>query len=201
MLLKSTASAWLRTDTNIQPDLQQYPDIGFAVEGERASQPLAVAVRGSFESYFKDKPSPLAQPAEAAATAEGTPTPTPAPQTSGVVESSPDTARLVVIGSSDFLTDVVFQISASMAPNRYLNSLSFLQNAVDWSVEDLDLLGIRARGQVTRVLDPLQPGQERLWEVANYGLTLAALVGLGVMWNVRRRNERPIIPEPGKEAA
>ena len=201
VLLKSTANAWLRTDTNIQPDLQQYPDIGFAVEGERASQPLAVAVRGSFESYFKDKPSPLAQPAETAATAEGTPTPTPAPQTSGVVESSPDTARLVVIGSSDFLTDVVFQISASMAPNRYLNSLSFLQNAVDWSVEDLDLLGIRARGQVTRVLDPLQPGQERLWEVANYGLALAALVGLGVMWNVRRRNERPIIPEPGKEAA
>ncbi len=201
VLLNSTASAWLRTDTNIQPDLQQYPDIGFAVEGERASQTLAVAVRGSFESYFKDKPSPLAQPAEAAATAEGTPTPTPAPQTSGVVESSPDTARLVVIGSSEFLTDIVFQISSSLTPNRYLNSLSFVQNAVDWSVEDLDLLGIRARGQVTRVLDPLQPGQERLWEVANYGLALAALAGLGVTWNVRRRNERPIIPEPGKEAA
>jgi ABC-2 type transport system permease protein len=122
VLLNSTGS-WLRTDTNIQPDLQQYPDIGFAVEGERASQPLAVAVRGSFESYFKGKPSPLVQPAEAAATAEGTPTPTPAPQTSGVVESSPETARLVVIGSSDFLTDIVFQISASMTPNRYLNSL------------------------------------------------------------------------------
>jgi ABC-2 type transport system permease protein len=201
VLLNSTAIAWLRTDMNIQPDLQQYPDIGFAVEGERASQPLAVAVRGSFESYFKDKPSPLVQPAEAAATDEGTPTPTPAPQTSGVVESSPETARLVVIGSSDFLTDIVFQISASMTPNRYLNSLSFLQNAVDWSVEDLDLLGIRARGQVTRVLDPLEPGQERLWEVANYGLALAALAGLGVMWNVRRQNERPIIPEPGKETA
>ncbi len=200
VLLKSSARAWLRTDTNIQPDLQTYPDIGFAVEGERASQPLAVAVRGSFESYFKDKASPLTQPVEAAAAAEGA-TPTPAAQTSGVVESSPDTARLVVIGSNDFLTDVVFQISASMTPNRYLNSLSFLQNTVDWSVEDLDLLGIRSRGQVTRVLDPLKPGQERLWEIANYGLALAALVGLGVMWNVRRRNERPIIPEPGKEAA
>jgi hypothetical protein len=68
-------------------------------------------------------------------------------------------------------------------------------------VEDLDLLGIRARGQVTRVLDPLEPEQERLWEVANYGLALAALAGLGVMWNVRRQNERPIIPEPGKETA
>lgn len=191
VLLTSTAQSWLRTSADIQPNLQQYPNVGFAVEGERKAQPLAVAVRGSFESYFKGKPSPLAQ-AEAQPAEAGAATPTPAPQTSGVIEASPDTARLVVVGSADFLTDIVFQISASLTPDSYLNSLSFLQNAVDWSVEDLDLLGIRARGSASRVLAPMSEAQQRTWEIANYGVALVALVALGVLWNLRRRNEQPM---------
>lgn len=192
VLLKSSPNAWLRTDSNIQPNLQQYPNVGFAVEGERAARPLAVAVRGSFESFFAGKSSPLAQAAAAAAPTDGAPTPTPAPQTSGVIEKSPDTARLVVVGSGDFLTDIVFQISSSLTPDRYLNSLQFVQNAVDWSVEDLDLLGIRSRGQTTRVLSPMSEAAQRTWEIVNYALALAALAGIGVMWNARRRNEKPL---------
>ncbi len=191
VLLTSSPGSWLRTNTDIQPNLQQYPNVGFAVEGERKAQPLAVAVQGSFESFFKGKPSPLAQAAAPSAEA-GAATPTPAPQTASVIESSPATSRLVVVGSADFLTDVIFQISASLTPDSYQNSLSFLQNAVDWSVEDLDLLGIRARGAASRVLAPMSEVQQRTWEVLNYGLALAALIGIGVLWNVRRRNERPM---------
>lgn len=191
VLLTSTAGSWLRTSSDIQPNMQQYPGVGFPVEGERKAQPLAVAVRGSFESYFKGKPSPLAQ-AEAQPAEAGAATPTPAPQLSGVIESSPEAARLVVVGSADFLTDVIFQISASLTPDSYLNSLAFLQNAVDWSVEDLDLLGIRARGSASRVLAPMSEAQQRTWEILNYGIALAALIGVGVLWNVRRRNEQPM---------
>ena len=107
-----------------------------------------------------------------------------------------------MIGSNDFLTDVVFQISSSLSADRYLNSLQFIQNAVDWSVEDLDLLGIRSRGTTSRVLAPMDPGQERLWEVLNYGVALLALVGIGVLWGVRRRRERPMeLVPPGKQSA
>jgi ABC-2 type transport system permease protein len=210
ILLKSSAGSWLRTDPNIQPDLQKYPESGFPVEGELAARPLAVSVQGVFDSYFKGKPSPLAQAAPAAVQSgdqQAAATPTVAPQTasavqtSGVVESSPDTARLVVIGSSDFLTDVVFQISSSMTPDRYLNSLQLIQNAVDWSVEDLDLLGIRARGQSTRVLEPLTEGRQRFWEFLNYGLALAALVGVGLLWGLRRRSEKPLVPAQDEHGA
>ena len=163
MLLKSSANSWLRTEPNIQPDLEQYPDVGFPVEGERASPAAGGGRPRQLRELLQGQAvaaAQAAQPAQAAETqaaTEGEATPTPAPQTSGVVESSPDTARLVVIGSGEFLTDVVFQISSSMTPNRYLNSLQLVQNAVDWSVEDLDLLAIRARGQSTRVLAPLTP--------------------------------------------
>ncbi|MCX7707254.1 MAG: GldG family protein, partial [Anaerolineae bacterium] len=194
-LLTSSAKSWLRNDINIQPNLNQYPGLGFPVEGEQKARPLAVSVRGSFESYFKGKPSPLAQQ-QPQAEAQGSATPTPAPQTAGVIEASPDTARLVVVGSNDFLTDVVFQISASLTPDRYLNSLQFLQNAVDWSVEDLDLLGIRSRGQSARVLEPLSEAEQRTWEVLNYVVALAAVIGIGVISYLWRRNERPLALVP-----
>ncbi|MEJ5197651.1 MAG: ABC transporter permease, partial [Anaerolineae bacterium] len=156
-----------------------------------------VAVRGSFESAFKDKPVPVPTPTPAAdQQAQGAaPTPTPTPQAGSVIESSPDTARLVVIGSSDFLTDIVFQISANMSGDRYLNSLKLLQNAVDWSVEDTDLLGIRARGTSARVLKPMEAGDETVWEVLNYGIALASLIAIGIVWMIRRRNERPMALE------
>lgn len=197
VLLRSSANSWLRTNPDIQPNLRQYPGVGFPVEGERASRPLAVAVRGSFESAFKDKPVPVPTPTPTAdQQAQGAaPTPTPTPQAGSVIESSPDTARLVVIGSSDFLTDIVFQISANMSGDRYLNSLKLLQNAVDWSVEDTDLLGIRARGTSARVLKPMEAGDETVWEVLNYGIAVASLIAIGIVWMIRRRNERPMALE------
>jgi ABC-2 type transport system permease protein len=196
-LLQSSPGSWLRTNTDIQPDLQTYPDLGFPIEGEQKTQPLAVSVQGVFESYFKGKPSPLTEVAETdTAQAAGPslePTATPAPvNTIGTIESSPDTARLVVIGSAEFLNDLVFQLSSSLTQDSYLNSLQFMQNTVDWSVEDLDLLGIRSRGTSARVLNPLTEQQETYWEIANYVVALLAVVGLGVLWRWRRQNEQPM---------
>ena len=50
-----------------------------------------------------------------------------------------------------------------MTPDRYLNSLQFVQNAVDWSVEDLDLLSIRARGTSAGCSSPLAAGSSGWW--------------------------------------
>jgi ABC-2 type transport system permease protein len=201
-LLKSSPGSWLRTDTNIQPDLDSYPDLGFPVEGEQKSYPLAVSVQGVFESYFKDKPSPLmAAPTPEAGQTAGTelqPAPTAEVNAIGTIENSPDTARLVVIGSAEFLNDVVFQLSSNLTRDRYLNTLQFMQNTVDWSVEDLDLLGIRSRGTSARVLNPLTESQQSFWEGANYVLALLALLGLGFIWRWRRQNEQPmeLVPQP-----
>lgn len=200
VLLKSSPQSWLRSDTNIQPDMKAYPQLGFPVEGEQKSYPLAVAIQGSFESYFKGKESPLA----AADTSAGDknqaqPTATPAPADAvGVIESSPDTARLVVVGSAEFLDDTIFNISSRLTRDRYLNSLQFAQNAVDWSVEDLDLLSIRSRGSQAHVLHPMTEQQQSFWEMANYAIALLSLLAIGVIWNMRRRHETPmdLLPQP-----
>jgi len=115
--------------------------------------------------------------------------PEPPPVT---IEASPETARLVVIGSAEFVDDVVFEISSSLTQDRYLNSLKLMQNAVAWCTEDTDLLEIRARGSYARVLAPMSEREQSFWEGANYVIALLSLVALGAVWNARRRNEQPL---------
>ena len=183
-LLQSSPASWTQAEPNIQPNFDLYPGLGFPVGSETEPHTLAVSVQGVFESAFKDKPSPFAEgAAEAEAAQEAVP---------GTIEVSPETARLIVIGSAEFVDDIVFEISSSLTRDRYLNSLKLMQNGVAWSTEDLDLLNIRSRGTYARVLKPMTGSQQSFWEGANYIVALLALFVIGIVWNLRRRNEQPM---------
>ncbi len=195
VLMSSSDAAWTQEDQSIQPDFETYPQYGFPVGAEQKSYPLAVVVQGVFESYFKGKASPFedtqqevpSAEGEAEATEEAGPT-----NVAGTIESSPETARLIVVSSVEFLDDIVFEISATLSGERYLNSLKFVQNAVAWATEDLDLLNIRARGSGARLLVPLTEREQSFWEMLNYALALAALLAVGGFSRLARRNEEPI---------
>jgi ABC-2 type transport system permease protein len=196
-IMNSTANSWLRTNTDIQPDLVQYPERGYAVEGEMKSYPLAVVAQGTFESFFKDKPSPFTADAAAPPDPNAQPTPTTGPQADiTALTESPSTARLVVIGSGEFLDDFVLQLASQVVGEAVMNNLQFAQNAVDWSVEDTDLLSIRARGTYTRLLDPLTEEQQTTWEIGNYVVALLALLLVAGVWWLFRRNEQPMELDP-----
>ncbi len=62
-LLTSSPNSWLRSDTNIQPDLELYPQDGFAAGTDLGVQPLAVSLIGSFDSYFAVQEPPAADQA------------------------------------------------------------------------------------------------------------------------------------------
>jgi ABC-2 type transport system permease protein len=196
-LLQSTSDSWNQTDITIQPDFELYPDLGFPVGTELKSHTLAVSVQGVFESYFKDKPSPFGEGAFSTGLEQSTDT----TETEAVqepiptIEVSPASARLIVIGSAEFVDDIVFEISSNLTRDRYLNSIKLVQNGVAWSTEDLDLLDIRSRGTYARVLNPLTENEQSRWEIANYVVALVALVVIGVVWNTWRKNEQPIILE------
>ena len=189
MLLQSSAESWATSETNIQPNTDLYPELGFPLGAEREPHVLAVSVQGIFESFFKDKQSPLQIIDQATGEMVN-------PNAVGTLESSPPTARLVVFGSAEFLNDTVFDLSSSMSGDRYLNSLQLAENVADWSVEELDLLSIRSRGTASRPLAPLSEREQTFWETANYLLALAAVVVLGWARRARRRNEQPMALTP-----
>ena len=194
VLLYSSEDSWLVDIPSIQPDYDLYPETGFPSGSETQSYPLAVAIRGSFDSFFKGKANPL-QEAAAASNEEMLSEEAPGAlenELSTTLEKSPNSARLVVFGSNTFIDDFVLQLSSYLNQDRYLNSLQLLQNAVDWSSEDLDLLEIRARGTSTKVLEPLDESQQRFWEITNYVIALMLLLAVYVFWQFEKKNEKPM---------
>ena len=194
-LLSSSPESWTSSSTNIQPDMQQFPEYGFPVGDTRGAQPLAVSMRGSFKSFYADKESPLAAAAEENApgvTADASALDANTGPVPATIGESPNTARLVVIGSGEFLSDTIFDISSQLSQDRFRNSLQLIQNVVDWSVEDQDLLAIRARSSRVRLLNEMSESDQAFWEYLNYGVALAALVIIGLLWASRRRNEKPM---------
>ncbi|GIX07649.1 MAG: hypothetical protein KatS3mg115_2052 [Candidatus Poribacteria bacterium] len=104
-----------------------------------------------------------------------------------------------MIGSSEFLNDSILRLMGQLTEERVLNNLQFMQNATDWSVEDLDLLTIRSRGTSARLLRPLEEAEQRRYELLNYAIALLALVGVGLIWYWRRRTEKPLpLPHPAE---
>jgi ABC-2 type transport system permease protein len=194
-LLSSSAQSWVSDSLDILPDYRAHPDTGFAPTGPRGSRLLAVAVEGRFDSYFKGKESPLAKAAEsqpgekegkqhAAGADKQTKTTAKPPTVTSVIERSPDSARIILVASNTFANDTVLDLSSEGMGTRYTRPVEFLQNAIDWSLEDRGLLAIRSRAQFARTLAPMSSGEQLFWEYLNYGL---ALGGLALVWLWRRR--------------
>jgi ABC-2 type transport system permease protein len=195
-LLKSSAGAWTNPSEDIQPDYDAHGNLGFPPGTDTGRKILAAAVEGRFKSFFAGKPSPLiaehkekedqkdkgADQAKKAAAAEKKDA---HPVISGVVESSPPSARLILIGSASFLTDAAISLATEATRTLYKKPIELVQNAIDWSLEDRGLLALRGRGQYSRLLKPLDRSEQMFWEYLNYALALA---GLGLVYWLHRRS-------------
>jgi ABC-2 type transport system permease protein len=195
-LIQSSRDSWLSAADSVVPDFQANPELGFEEGREKGRLLLGAIVEGQFKSYFAGKPSPLAQDAKPVAAGEQSATPDGAkageaaapkeqkPSITGVIDHSPESARIILLGSSSFLADDVLSLISEVDRTQYLAPLSFAQNLIDWSLEDRGLLALRARGgQFSRTLSPVKAGRQMMWEYLNYGL---ALLGLGIVYLVRR---------------
>jgi len=198
-LLKSSPESWTSASENIQPDFDAQGPLGFARGDDLGRKVLAVAVEGRFSSLFAGKPSPLLEGANEGESEDAISAEAPdveadesaeeehQPRISGVVETSPPSARLILIGSASFLTDTAISLATEATRTLYTKPLELIQNAVDWSLEDRGLLGLRGRGQYSRLLKPLDRSQQMFWEYLNYALALAGLV---LVYGLHRRSGR-----------
>ena len=104
-----------------------------------------------------------------------------------VIERSPESARLVVFASNDFLKDQITQIAGSANGTRYIAPYQLMANAVDVALDDTGLLNIRSRGQFNRTLPPMEDNSRQFWEILNYALAALAIGALYILARLWRR--------------
>lgn len=215
-LLKSSPTAWLSSSLDVQPDYERYPDSGLPPRAAGATSGrkiLALAIAGGLPSAFGKAPAAGgagagagsaagsgagsaagsgsaaadggagAGSASAAAAAIGA--------TGRLLAHSPPDARVVVFGSSAFVSDDLIGMAKQLGSDLALSNLTLVHNAVDWALLDTDLASIRIRTTASRALTVEESGRAK-WEYGNYAI---AFLGLGLVaalawW--RRKNVVPL---------
>jgi len=197
-LLSSSDDAWLSSSLAVVPEVSPGGVSSFLPEGERSAHLLGVISQGRFTSYYAGQSSPIVAPEEE------DPAEQEEPDEAGdtededdtsllidsVIEHSPESARIILFSSSDFLRDRVVQLLGSAQRTEYLNTLQMVTNAVDWSLEDAGLLGIRSRGHFNRTLPPMEDANRLFWEYLNYGLVALGLIVIALLERHRRGVKR-----------
>ncbi len=200
-LIHSSNNAWLSESTDVMPKVDTASG-EWHPTGETQSYLLSAVVQGRFNSFFKDKPSPLLedkqkQEEDKEGLPENSSTPSNEAQTpndhdtlvSSMIERSPESSRLIVISSNDFLQDQMIGLSGTVNRSEYLNSMQFIANAIDWSLEDAGLLSIRSRSHFNRTLPPMERQQQVFWEYLNYVLALLALILVFLVQKYQQRHK------------
>lgn len=197
--MRSSGDAWLTSSTEIEPNPRTYPELGFPgpakdlAADKKGSQVLGVAVVGGFTSS-------VAKPAEAdkaKTEADKAKPDDKAKDAPRLIEHSPPDARIVVFGSSAFVSDDILQVAQQLDSDLALANVELVHNAVDWSMADTELLSIRSRTAATRVLTAEASSYTR-WVTIN---VVIAAVGLGLVIGYAAMRRRSVLPiTPGKEA-
>jgi ABC-type Fe3+-siderophore transport system permease subunit len=86
------------------------------------------------------------------------------------------------------VSDLVQQLDSELTKSN----IELVHNAVDWSLADTDLLGIRSRNAAMRALT-VNPDARAKWIWANGLIALAGLVLVVVLAWLRRRAVQPIV--------
>ena len=190
-LLHSSDKSWLSSDMNVAPQITSEGITRYEPMGEQKSQLLGVISQGRFDSFFAGKESPLLKQSDAATTEEQNTNADAVKNISSVIQRSPESARIILFSSNDFLSDPVVSMAGMANGGQYLNSLQLMANTFDWALEDEGLMSIRARSNFNRTLPTMEQSTQAFWEYLNYVLVLIALVIVGfVQYRVKRTREQ-----------
>ncbi|MEM9620212.1 MAG: Gldg family protein [Pseudomonadota bacterium] len=191
-LLSSTPESWVSADSNVMPRFDDQGLSAFVPEPPLQQSDIGVALQGRFASYYTDKNSPLLSTDDQTDVTENAESADSSEQdglgvVSSVITQSPESARLLVFSSNDFLADQTLQMIGSADGTVYANSVQMMANVVDWALEDQNLIGIRARGNFNRTLPGMEVGEQSFVEYVNYGLALLGVLLVLVIYRARLR--------------
>ncbi len=187
-LLRSSERSWTDADQNMPIEVIRY---GYEVPEEGTeSMLMGVALSGRFPSYFAGKEPPRREQPAAAGEDDSEEAGTPPAEIP--LQASPET-RLVVVSSSEFVSDLVAIALQTLNSGFFDENLAFVQNLIDWTTLDNDMLEIRSRDATTRRLAQVTTATEASIETASYLAVAAFLLALAAYRLWRRRNSIPVV--------
>ncbi len=179
-MVRSSDEAWLDNDGQVDQDrLDRVGTPIWEEPSEKSTYETAISVTGRFPSVFAGQQNPLSTEEDQR----------PAP-----LEASVADGRLVVLGTSELVSDLMAQLAREPS---HAASLQLVANLVDWSAEDTDLLAIRSAGALARSLRPLDDDEATFIEVVTWILVLAPPLALVLIFGVNRRS--PGLPAPSSD--
>lgn len=185
-LFSSSEKSWTSTSLDVMPKMDQGGSHAFKPEGKQESHLLAAVIAGKFSSFFKDQESPLlakekAEKDKAKDDADKAEKEEGAGVISGVIAKSPESSRLIIFSSNEFVEDTTLQLAGAVGGTDYINPLQLVANAVEWSLEDQGLLSIRSRGHFNRTLPPMTHDSQLFLEYLNYVLALLGIITVAIL--------------------
>lgn len=178
-LLQSSNQSWRPSGPFVfMPGPNQAP---LEPSQDRGPFTLGVVGQGKFKSAFAGKyvvkedgskiPADQSQPGVEPMKAEAQPS-----------------ARLVVVGDSDFISDQFVGTGARAGLRDYLANLVYVMNIVDWLAQDEALAAVRKKGMQSRPLDQISEGTVTLVKVLNIGALPGLILLIGLLrFNLRQR--------------
>jgi len=169
VLFTSSPQAWLmRESFNTNPEILYMMEI--EAEETKGEKILGVSLSGLFPGFFRGFPKPVREGSE---------------------EELPDMpaanspSRIIVIGNTDFATNV---INATQA----VQNLDFLLRVADWLTSDDDIISIRNRQPQTGRLDKItdiskRASAMRFSQILNVGLIPVLVILTGLVLASRRK--------------
>ena len=100
------------------------------------------------------------------------------------LNKSPSNSKLVVISSNEFANNLSIDFASQAINSQYTQPIEFIQNIVDWSVEDTSILSIRGKSQLAKTLYPLDENSQKIIEYITYFI---AGLFLFFVWVIRYR--------------
>ncbi|MBE9538950.1 MAG: Gldg family protein [Proteobacteria bacterium] len=174
-LLRSSAKSWLSRSTEIMPELDEQGELNFDSGELKHPIDVGVVVQGRFESWFVGKPYPLTSSEESSG-----------PSINTIVEHSPNSARIILYASNDFLDDQILKVVVTGAGTQYIGPLELFMNTLDWAVRDDALLKIRSGGSFNRTLPSMERKAQKVIENLNYAASFLFLLLLAAIHRVRK---------------
>jgi len=206
-LVQTSPDAWTDANTNVNPPGGTPDEIRkrwYRVPADTRQATLAVALAGSFESYYADHAPPGEEESapeeddaegteedaleEAESEEEEEEEEEPEAPRRSVLRESPPT-RLAVLSDAELFSE---QFSRIRREPEFEGNLQFALNLIDWALEDSDMIRIRSRGATARPLE-LDGASPAAVEVANYLVPAGLILLIGIVQLVRRRSRRPAV--------